>query len=299
MEKPPYFPFYVQDFSSDGIVEAMTTQQVGAYILLLCKSWREDPPGSLPSNDLTLSRWSRMTSDEWTASRDGVLAAFTLGTDGRYYQKRMREEYKKLVDLYKKRSDAGRTAAKERWKDAIRITNASDSHIERSSNECQQVSDSDSEFGNKGGLKGAGETLPTRESVISFGKTIECPEEDCVSFFNHFHSQGWIKSSGLPITDWKTRLEAWKQDQIRKAATGQRGAKSSHSGMAINSIAQADSLIKECENAIMKIKDDDRNFEHFPDPPFKKLKEEAKTLILSYRNKIEDVRKLKLTMKIA
>ena len=94
--KPPGFLFYVDDFVSDGKVEAMTTEEVGAYILLLCKAWREEPPGSIPDDDRILARWARMDSERWSACRTGVLAAFTLGTDARWHQKRMRKEFQKL-----------------------------------------------------------------------------------------------------------------------------------------------------------------------------------------------------------
>lgn len=113
--KPPAFQFYPDDFSSDGIVEAMTTKEVGAYILLLCKAWREEPPGSIPNNDLVLSRWTRLTPDEWAECRAGVLAAFTLGIDSRWHQKRLRKEYQKLLEHKKDRSVNGKKGAEVRW----------------------------------------------------------------------------------------------------------------------------------------------------------------------------------------
>ncbi|MDQ3472423.1 MAG: YdaU family protein [Acidobacteriota bacterium] len=111
----PAFLFYPDDFSSDGKVEAMTTQEVGACILLLCKAWREDPPGSIPNNDLVLSRWARLTPEAWAECRAGVLAAFALGMDDRWHQKRLRREYDKLQALNQRRSSAGKVAAKKRW----------------------------------------------------------------------------------------------------------------------------------------------------------------------------------------
>ena len=65
-DDPPYFPFYPDDFACDGKVEAMTTEEVGAYTLLLCKAWREDPPGSIPDDDRVRARWTRLTPDRWT-----------------------------------------------------------------------------------------------------------------------------------------------------------------------------------------------------------------------------------------
>jgi uncharacterized protein YdaU (DUF1376 family) len=113
--KPPAFQFYPDDFSSDGIVEAMTTKEVGAYILLLCKAWREEPPGSIPNDDRVLARWTRLLPAEWAECRTGVLAAFTLGTDSRLHQKRLRKEYQKLVEFQKDRSVNGKKGAEAKW----------------------------------------------------------------------------------------------------------------------------------------------------------------------------------------
>lgn len=125
----PYFPFYPNDFASDGVVEAMTTEAVGAYILLLCKAWREEPPGSIPMDDKTLARWTRLSSDRWAECRPMVLAAFMPGNDNRLHQKRMRQEHDLLRVRSAKRSSAGKSGAAIRWpKNGNRIANASDCH---------------------------------------------------------------------------------------------------------------------------------------------------------------------------
>lgn len=115
--KPPYFPFFVRDFASDGKVEAMTTEEVGAYILLLCKAWLEEPSGSIPSDDTVLARWARLDAVTWAKCRARVLSPFTLdAVSDRYVQKRMQEEYRKLMGLYHSRSDGGKKGAGKRWK---------------------------------------------------------------------------------------------------------------------------------------------------------------------------------------
>lgn len=114
-EQLPAVLFYVDDFASDGIVEAMTTEQVGAYILLLCKAWREDPPGTIPDDDEVLARWSRLPAKKWIACRDRVLKAFTM-IDGRWHQKRMKKEYQTQVENEAKRSAAGKRGSDARWK---------------------------------------------------------------------------------------------------------------------------------------------------------------------------------------
>lgn len=109
--KPPYFPFYVKDFSADSVVEAMSTLEIGSYTLLLCKAWHEEPPGSLPNNDTVLARWARLDPTTWQDCKPGVLAAFKLGTDNRWHQKRMRTEFSKMMTLIQKRSEAGKKGA--------------------------------------------------------------------------------------------------------------------------------------------------------------------------------------------
>lgn len=112
---PPAFLFYPSDFASDGHVEAMTTEEVGCYILLLCKAWYEHPVGSIPDDDRTLARWTRLTPERWSECKPAVLSAFTLGTDSRYHQKRLRAEYAKLRHVHQSRFQAGKKGAKSRW----------------------------------------------------------------------------------------------------------------------------------------------------------------------------------------
>lgn len=107
--------FYVKDFSCDGVVEAMSTEAVGAYILLLCKAWYENPPGSIPNDDQVLARWARTDATRWAECRAAVLAAFTLGGDGRFHQKRLRLEFDKQRANSSKRSEAGEKGAQSRW----------------------------------------------------------------------------------------------------------------------------------------------------------------------------------------
>lgn len=114
-EKPPAFLFYVDDFVSDGVVEAMTTEQVGAYVLLLCKAWREHPVGTIPMDDAVLSRWARLTGQQWNRLKPGVLRAFAEGSDGRWHQKRMKVEYSKWKATLAAKKRGGKKGALKRW----------------------------------------------------------------------------------------------------------------------------------------------------------------------------------------
>lgn len=109
-----YFAFWPGDFSSDVHVEAMTTEQVGAYILLLCKAWQGDPPGSLPSDAETLARYARVSFERWLEIKDRVLAPFAVGIDGRLYSERLQEEYA----LASQKSGKASESANKRWGNA-------------------------------------------------------------------------------------------------------------------------------------------------------------------------------------
>lgn len=139
-DKPPYFPFYPKDFSADDAVEAMSTTAVGAYILLLCKAWHQEPPATLPDDDRLLARWSRLSLDEWSEVKPEVIAAFTLCGDGRWQQKRLRNEYAK----YRETSRKNREAAKQRWAKEKGDANAMRTHSERNANAMPRASDSGS-----------------------------------------------------------------------------------------------------------------------------------------------------------
>lgn len=111
----PYFPFYPKDFASDGLVEAMTTAEVGCYVLLLCKAWHEDPTGTIPADDETLARWCRVSIETWATVKGRVLAPWKLGKDGRWHQGRMKAEADKAQESYARRKKASDVANERRW----------------------------------------------------------------------------------------------------------------------------------------------------------------------------------------
>ena len=112
----PYFPFYPDDFSSDGKVEAMTTIEVGAYILLLCKAWKEKPRGTLPNDDKVLARYARLDPHDWSAAKPRVLSCFRLSPDEtRWHQKRMMVEARKITERANRLRESGKIGAERRW----------------------------------------------------------------------------------------------------------------------------------------------------------------------------------------
>jgi uncharacterized protein YdaU (DUF1376 family) len=136
-DHPFAFSFNPRDFCSDGKVEAMSTLEVGAYTLLLCKAWFEDPAGTVPDDDQVLARWARLDADGWARAKPSVLAAFYMGEDGRWHQKRMKKEYARLQEFKNERSASGKRGAQSCWahrENGSAISSAMAEHVANDSN---------------------------------------------------------------------------------------------------------------------------------------------------------------------
>ena len=112
---PPAFPFYVDDFISDSAVDAMTNRELGIYVRLMCKAWKEDDVGTIPADDDILSRWAKENLKDWAKMRPAVLRAFANTGDGRYHQKRMKLEWEKMQERSRAKSKAGQKGMANRW----------------------------------------------------------------------------------------------------------------------------------------------------------------------------------------
>lgn len=113
-ERLPFLPVDVDRLTSDELVEAMTTEEFGAYFLLLCKAWKSDPPCSIPNDDATLARWSRVDLKTWNRIRTKVLAPWKQSSDGRLYQKRLLVVYKDVMEKVAKKKEAGAKGGKSK-----------------------------------------------------------------------------------------------------------------------------------------------------------------------------------------
>lgn len=113
-ERLHILPLYVNDLTSDELVEAMTTEEFGAYIHLLIKAWKADPPCTIPDDDEILARWSRMTDRQWKKCRKRVLAPWKLLQDGRLQQKRLVQVRDEVLAKINQKREAGAKGGKAR-----------------------------------------------------------------------------------------------------------------------------------------------------------------------------------------
>ncbi|MGU3575660.1 YdaU family protein [Brucellaceae bacterium C25G] len=103
MSRTPFMQLYVSDYLGDTM--HLTTEQHGAYLLLLMTMWRHN--GSLPFDDGKLARIARVNSKRWHLIKDDVLAFFTI-EGGQISQKRLNEELQKAVSISQKRKSSGK-----------------------------------------------------------------------------------------------------------------------------------------------------------------------------------------------
>ena len=101
-----YMPLWIGDYLAD--TTHLTTEQHGAYLLLLMAYWRKGGP--LPADEPTLARIAKMTTHKWKATRP-ILVALFLEEDGVWRSKRADAELEKANALKAARSASGKRGA--------------------------------------------------------------------------------------------------------------------------------------------------------------------------------------------
>lgn len=106
--KSPAFSLYVRDWLCSKTVSKLHSQAYSkdgsqpcsrgynAYMFLLCNSWLEHPPGTLPDNDDELIAMARVTPEEFAAIKPTLMLAFQKDTaTGRLFNERLIHEANK------------------------------------------------------------------------------------------------------------------------------------------------------------------------------------------------------------
>lgn len=110
MKRTPWMPMFVDDFTASTV--DMTTDEVGAYIRLLCHLWSRGP---LPIDEAVICRiagckprtWRSISSRFSPCARDDGTAGLS--------QTRLEAERFKRSRFEHERSESGRRGAAKRW----------------------------------------------------------------------------------------------------------------------------------------------------------------------------------------
>lgn len=113
---PPWGKFYWMDFLNDPKVVAMSLEEKGAYIVLLCRAWFEDPTGTLPGSDEEIANLVGASAEQWERIGPRVMRPFVWdeGLD-RFVQPRMYQEARASISALEAAREAGKKGAQKRW----------------------------------------------------------------------------------------------------------------------------------------------------------------------------------------
>ncbi|QRQ86273.1 YdaU family protein [Cupriavidus oxalaticus] len=104
-----WMPLFIGDYLAD--TTRLTTEQHGAYLLLLMDYWRNGPP---PNDDATLAQITRLTAAAWKKAKPAVIRFFKE-EGGLLHQKRADEELRASQTRKESAVAKATLAAEKRW----------------------------------------------------------------------------------------------------------------------------------------------------------------------------------------
>lgn len=114
MAYSPAFQFYPRDYLGDRNTIPMTTEENGAYCLLMWFCWEND---GLPDDMEELADDARLPVEKFTPMWNKRIKKCFVWDEKRerYFHPRLLKEIKKQRSWKKKKSDAGKQGAASRW----------------------------------------------------------------------------------------------------------------------------------------------------------------------------------------
>ncbi len=104
-----WMPLYIADYLAD--TTRLTTEQHGAYMLLIMDYWRNGP---LPNDDEALANITRLSTAAWKKHRAAMLRFFEESGD-QLRHGRIDKELKDAAENAEKHAERARKAAAKRW----------------------------------------------------------------------------------------------------------------------------------------------------------------------------------------
>lgn len=109
MKTDAWMPLYIGDYLAD--TSRFSTEQHGAYLLLLMDYWRNGPP---PDDEAVLASIAKLPVAQWRRIAPLLRLKFTVD-GGAWIHKRVEAERQKAAGVSSKRREAGKAGAGKRW----------------------------------------------------------------------------------------------------------------------------------------------------------------------------------------
>ena len=110
MKSASWMAFYVGDYVKNTL--KLTTQQHGAYLLLILACWQGE--GSVEGDDETLACITKLSMADWLGARTKLASYFEV-TPEKWTHRRVLEELADATRVRRERSVAGQRGAARRW----------------------------------------------------------------------------------------------------------------------------------------------------------------------------------------
>lgn len=188
-----YMPFWIGDYLSSTM--HLTTEQHGAYTLLLFHYWKNKGP--IPNDESYLASVAKMPANAWQKASK-ILAGFFEIRDGHLIHKRCEFELAKAKAKYAARVNAGRAggyAKAEKQNPDEKLANGWQNSGKTLANGCQSESESVRTLSVHGN--------PTLEQWLTKAQFIGYDPKEAETAWNSLESIGWVNGRGQPIQKWE------------------------------------------------------------------------------------------------
>lgn len=297
----PAFQFYPKQWLGDDKVMLMSWAARGMHFHLMCISWQQDPPCTLPDDDEMIAAWLGHP-ENFEALKTQIFRAWKK-EDGRWLQSGLLKEFQKQTAYRESRSKNASGPHKKHVKSTCKTH---DQHKE------DEVEDEDSSpAGGSGGGKKDGfdrfwSIYPRKTAKAAARRSWasrQCESMSDAIIASVVRQKGWRgwQEGYVPHPASWLNGARWEDEEPPAMVNGSgHPSGNGHApspGLAINSIAQADSVLKALEQEIQKFLDDGKNWNRLEAPPFKEMKPESTVELEKLRNRKKAVHAMKLGMK--
>lgn len=210
MSKTPFMQLYVSDYLGDTM--HLTTEQHGAYLLLLMTMWRHE--GILPNDDAKLARIARVNPKRWPLIKGDVLAFFTE-QDGQLTHKRLAKELQKALSISQKRKNAGSLGglAKSLKNNDQPLASAKQTLKHSQKPDTIKIKETLSSVSKTRGSRLPDDFICDQEFAMSEGLTAFQAEREAMQFRDYWIQQPGQKGVKL---DWPATWRTWVRNSTQR-----------------------------------------------------------------------------------